>query len=1461
MRRQIVIILALLICLSGYAQKQYDSYKGLVMAGYQGWFNTPGDGEGRGWYHYKGSDGFRPGSCSIDIWPETSEYDKLYDTEFRYADGSVARTFSSNDASTVDTHFRWMKEYGLDGVFMQRFVPEIKNPSGKKHFTKLLNDASVAANKYGRAFCVMYDLSGMNAGDEKILLNDIRELTPMLGLKNRADNPSYLWHNGRPLVVVWGVGFNDRRQYGLKEANAIVDGLKKQGFSVMLGVPTHWRELKYDTESDPRLHALIKKCDIIMPWFVGRYNESTYPFYKKLIGDDVKWCKAENIDYAPLCFPGFSWKNMKGAQSLQIDRNNGNFFWKQLSGAIEQGAEMIYVAMFDEIDEGTAVFKCARNVPVGDSRFVALDDETEPDHYLWLIGQAGSMLKKEKPLSASMPVRNPASQRLVYNGVFAPYEGLVNRLEKPYRKEICLNGYWDFQPVRLPADYRQGGGKAPELPMPSADGWSKTKIKIPSPWNVNDFSNRNLEGPDHRNYPSYPREWNDVKMAWMKKTFDVPADWTGDDIRLWFEAVAGETVVYVNGHKVAGNFDLFLPFSADITDVVKPGEKADVLVGVRSQKLFEDNSTIGRRIVPGGSMWGYDMNGIWQDVYLQAVPRTRIEDIYVKPLVGRGTLEIEVTLTNSDTKKLNVELSGDISEWINLAGTDVNSAPVPAWELGRQAMAVKPVKVSVAPGDTVRTVIALPVAEGTLKYWTPETPNLYSLVLSAKTGGKKIDTKYERFGWREWTLEGTSHLLNGKVYPLRGDSWHFMGIPQMTRRYAYAWYKAIKDMNGNAVRPHAMVYPRFYHDMADEMGICILNETANWASDGGPKLDSPHFWEASKDHLRRFVMRDRNHASVFGWSVSNENKPVILYVYNRPDLLEPQMVAWREWRDIVRELDPTRPWISSDGEDDGDGILPVTVGHYGDVGSMHNWINIGKPWGIGEHSMAYYGTPEQVAKYNGERAYVSALGRMEGLANECYNLIKDQRDNGASYSTVFNMAWYALQPLPIGKKDITTPPSMENDGIFFGTYTEGQPGVQPERVGPYSTTLNPGYDPSLPLYRPWPMFEAMRAANAPDGPAWSEWAEIDKKKYESKGRWDAATPYRQVVFVGSADSRARQQFDAQGVIFSDKVTDPANALYVLDGTYSLSGELEETIRKHMSLGADLLVWGINPANVQPHNPYNGLLPLPVTVNTLRRSSFIPAETSWMRGLNPSDFYFCEVQQADAAQYTLTGPLVEESEVILEACRTDWRTWNKRAENLKTAALLRSENECTTPRAVVVKYSSGPNNIYLSTLGEFTNTEKGFKTLGAIIANAGIPCKALEQNPDEIFFFQDNKLLFPRQAAKRMVKADGRKSLTIYVYSPRPLDDLLIEPNMPKLTLRTGTPDTELVINGKPVEIAGKDYNRADFRELPLLQGWNCLEISMPESTPDDKLQGHFFCDNRADYLPQVRASYVNPEAK
>ena len=459
--------------------------------------------------------------------------------------------------------------------------------------------------------------------------------------------------------------------------------------------------------------------------------------------------------------------------------------------------------------------------------------------------------------------------KLVYNFPFAPSEGLVNRTEKGYRKEVGLNGYWDFQPVALPGSYVQGKGIAPELPLPKEGAWSKTRIKIPSPWNINSFANRDVEGPDHRNYPSYPKEWEQVKMAWMKKTIAIPADWDGQQIKLYFEAVSGYTEIYINKEKVGENFDIFLPFSVDITDKVNAGETAEVWVGVRSQSLFENNSTIGRRIVPAGSMWGYHIAGIWQDVYLLALPKVHVEDVYVKPLVSKNMLELEVTVQNNTEKKADLQIQGKVNEWVNLAGTDINSAPVPVWELGQEALKVAPVKVAIPANASSKVVLQVPVS-GELNFWTPEQPNLYAVLLSLQAKKETLDMKYERFGWREWTLQGTTQYLNGKPYQLRGDSWHFMGIPQMTRRYAWAWFTAIKGMNANAVRPHAQIYPRFYMDVADEMGICVLNETANWASDGGPKLDSELFWEASKEHLKRFVLRDRNHASVFGWSISNE---------------------------------------------------------------------------------------------------------------------------------------------------------------------------------------------------------------------------------------------------------------------------------------------------------------------------------------------------------------------------------------------------------------------------------------------------------------------------------------------------------------------------------------------------------------------------------------------------------------
>ena len=394
-----------------HAEKsRFMSYKGLVMAGYQGWFNCEGDGAERGWTHYALNNKFEDGSCKFDNWPEMDEYKVKYKTPFRFADGSPAYVFSSFDESTVDLHFKWMKEYGIDGVFMQRFFSVLTSQNRLNHNDKVLASAIKAANKYGIAICLMYDIGGMEDSKYKLLFEDWKHLVNDLKLTNQGENTNYLFHNGKPLVAFWGISAGTRESGHIPEIFDIIDFFKNDpeygGCSIHLGIPSRWRTLGADTKGDPRLHEVLKQADVIHPWLVGRFNENNYEAYRQEnIVDDVKWCKENGKSYAPTVFPGFSWHNMKNDVSDKIPRNKGEFYWKQIAGAIESGAEMIYVAMFDEIDEGTAIMKCAHKVPVGKSVFVPIEKDVPSDHYLWLTGMAGKMLRGDIPFSSEMPVR------------------------------------------------------------------------------------------------------------------------------------------------------------------------------------------------------------------------------------------------------------------------------------------------------------------------------------------------------------------------------------------------------------------------------------------------------------------------------------------------------------------------------------------------------------------------------------------------------------------------------------------------------------------------------------------------------------------------------------------------------------------------------------------------------------------------------------------------------------------------------------------------------------------------------------------------------------------------------------------------------------------------------------------------------------------------------------------------
>lgn len=395
----------------------YTSYDKLVMAGYQGWFAAEGDASERGWYHLQNGScgGFLPGCSTVDFWPDMKEYTKTYITPFKNADGSDVYMYSPYDEESVDLHFKWMKDYGIDGVFMQRFVAEIKesNPKGKRHFNKVLENALKAAKKYDRAICVMYDLSGCNSADVAYLEQDWEELQRLFNLFDNKTHPTYLRHNKKPLLTIWGVGFNDNRKYTIADVDKLVDRLKgpEKKVSIMLGVPYYWRTMKNDTENSPLLHTLIKKSDIIMPWAVGRYSNDNYNNVAGVeLPGDVQWCKNNNITYVPLAFPGFSWGNLKNDPSLynSIPRLKGDFLWKQVAGAKLSGAKSLYVAMFDEIDEGTAIYKCAKEgeLPLhGDKKFVGIESDLDSDYYLWLTGQAGRWFRGEGGFSATKPVR------------------------------------------------------------------------------------------------------------------------------------------------------------------------------------------------------------------------------------------------------------------------------------------------------------------------------------------------------------------------------------------------------------------------------------------------------------------------------------------------------------------------------------------------------------------------------------------------------------------------------------------------------------------------------------------------------------------------------------------------------------------------------------------------------------------------------------------------------------------------------------------------------------------------------------------------------------------------------------------------------------------------------------------------------------------------------------------------
>ena len=403
---------------------------GKVMCGYQGWHNTPTDGAGLGFTHYGAQGKFEPGFCCFDLWPDMSEMDddEKFATPFKHADGTTAYVFSPQVRKTVVRHFQWMKEHNIDGIFLQRFVGSTTDERRRNARQTLTEHVQVATEQHGRTWCMMYDLSG---GQGDMVPNAVIDDWKRLIDENKiTSNKMYQRHNGKPVVAVWGVGFNDNRKYTLKQCLELITFLKNDpkygGNTVMVGIPTYWREMKQDSLKDPLLHEIILKADIASPWTVGRYAtpKGALEYATTTAYDDLAWCTQHGKEFLPVVFPGFSWHNLMKIRGTNaplnaIPRLKGEFLQAQYDAHLAGGVRMIYQAMFDEIDEGTAIFKCTNDPPVGESPFLTYEG-LPSDFYLKLVGHAAEELKrspkqqpKERPQRSSLP---PAPGKFVNSG-------------------------------------------------------------------------------------------------------------------------------------------------------------------------------------------------------------------------------------------------------------------------------------------------------------------------------------------------------------------------------------------------------------------------------------------------------------------------------------------------------------------------------------------------------------------------------------------------------------------------------------------------------------------------------------------------------------------------------------------------------------------------------------------------------------------------------------------------------------------------------------------------------------------------------------------------------------------------------------------------------------------------------------------------------------------------------------
>lgn len=405
-------------------------------------------------------------------------------------------------------------------------------------------------------------------------------------------------------------------------------------------------------------------------------------------------------------------------------------------------------------------------------------------------------------------------------------------------------------------------------------------------------------------------------IGWYRKVLDIPASKKEKKVYLYFEGVYNRSKVYMNGHLLGERPNGYISFAYDATPYIKYGETNVISVRIDHSRSAD-------------SRW-YTGSGIYRDVWLLYTDPVHIAQwgIYAYPEVNdpkKAILYVETEVENSKDKTAQVTIEHQL---VSSEG---------------QVVAKKTGNISIEPGKTNKTKIKLDIKNPAL--WSLKEPNLYTLHTKIIQNGRLTEQKSIHTGIRSFQFHpDKGFALNGEWMKMKGVCIHHDSGVLGAASYKDVWRRRLlnlKDIGVNAIRTSHNPQASHLYELCDELGLLVINEAFDewmypkrkWLEGwnvGTPGFQGSYdfFEKWGEQDLADMIRRDRNHVSIFAWSIGNEvdypndpyshpvldgggntgfSQPVFGgYKKDAPDAMELGVIAER-LAAVVRKYDPSRP--------------------------------------------------------------------------------------------------------------------------------------------------------------------------------------------------------------------------------------------------------------------------------------------------------------------------------------------------------------------------------------------------------------------------------------------------------------------------------------------------------------------------------------------------------------------------